>query len=73
MGKNADKVMVFGYVRVSTTGQVKEGYSLEQQKEEITSFCKDNGYELVKIEGLAQRLMNSDGLTVSMKPEYLTD
>ena len=41
--------MVFGYVRVSTTGQVKEGFSLGQQKEEIARFCDENGYELVKV------------------------
>ena len=49
MGKNAGKIMVFGYVRVSTTGQVKEGFSLGQQKEEIARFCDENGYELVKV------------------------
>ncbi|MCP4605815.1 MAG: acyl-CoA dehydrogenase [Proteobacteria bacterium] len=31
------------------------------------------GYELPKIEGLAARLMNSDGLTVAMKPEFFED
>jgi butyryl-CoA dehydrogenase len=30
-------------------------------------------YELPKIEGLARRLMNSDGLTVGIKPEYFSD
>ena len=30
-------------------------------------------YELPKIEGLARRLMNSDGLTVEIKPEYFSD
>ena len=30
-------------------------------------------YELPKIKGLAKRLMNSDGLTVDMKPEYFSD
>ena len=30
-------------------------------------------YELPKIEGLARRLMNSDGLTVEMKPDYFSD
>ena len=49
MGENADKIMVFGYVRVSTTGQVKEGFSLEQQKEEIIKFCDENGYDLIKM------------------------
>jgi butyryl-CoA dehydrogenase len=30
-------------------------------------------YELPKIEGLAKRLMNSDGLTVEIKPDFLSD
>jgi alkylation response protein AidB-like acyl-CoA dehydrogenase len=30
-------------------------------------------YELPKIQGLAQRLMNSDGLTVEIRPEYFSD
>ncbi len=31
------------------------------------------GYELVKIDGLITRLMNSDGLTVEMQTEYFSD
>jgi len=31
------------------------------------------GYELPKAEGLANRLKNSDGLTVGMKPEWFSD
>jgi butyryl-CoA dehydrogenase len=30
-------------------------------------------YELPKIEGLASRLMNSDGLTITMNPEFFSD
>ena len=30
-------------------------------------------YELPKIEGLAKRLMDADGLTVEMKDSYFTD
>jgi len=30
-------------------------------------------YELPKIESLAKRLMNSDGLTVEIKPDYFSD
>jgi butyryl-CoA dehydrogenase len=30
-------------------------------------------YELPKIEGLAKRLMNSDGLTVEIEPDFLSD
>ena len=39
-----ENTSVFGYVRVSTAGQVKEGFSLEQQKEEIAKFCEENYY-----------------------------
>jgi len=49
MGESMENTRVFGYVRVSTTGQVKEGFSLEQQKEEIIKFCDENRYELVKM------------------------
>ena len=30
-------------------------------------------YELPKIEGLARRLMNTDGLTVEIKPDFFSD
>ena len=40
-----DKVL--GYIRVSTVGQVKEGYSLGEQLDEIEKFCTANGYNLV--------------------------
>ena len=39
-----EKTMVYGYVRMSTAGRVKEGFSLEQQKEEIVNFCEENNY-----------------------------
>ncbi|WCN36410.1 recombinase family protein [Aneurinibacillus uraniidurans] len=38
---------VVGYVRVSTTGQVKDGYSLAYQVEEIERYCEANGLDLV--------------------------
>ncbi len=37
-----EKTEVFGYVRASTAGQVKEGFSREQQKEKIDNFCEEN-------------------------------
>ena len=40
---------VYGYIRVSTELQKNEGYSIEDQKQVITKFCKDNNLELVKI------------------------
>ena len=38
MSSDTESTKVFGYVRVSTTGQVKE---------EIIKFCQDNDYELL--------------------------
>lgn len=63
-----EEIKVFGYVRVSTTGQVKEGFSLEQQKEEISRFCQDNGYELVRIyedAGISGAKVNEDDLSIT--------
>lgn len=40
---------VIGYIRVSTLGQVKDGYSLSYQKDEIKSFCKKQGWSLLEI------------------------
>lgn len=37
-----------GYIRVSTVNQVKEGYSLGEQLDEIEKFCKANGLNLVE-------------------------
>lgn len=39
---------VLGYIRVSTVKQVKEGYSLGEQLDEIEKFCKANGFNLVE-------------------------
>jgi len=36
-----------GYVRVSTQGQVRDGYSLAYQRDEIMRYCTDNGIELM--------------------------
>jgi DNA invertase Pin-like site-specific DNA recombinase len=38
-----------GYIRVSTKGQAKDGYSLDQQRDEIERFCKDQDIHLVDI------------------------
>ncbi len=40
---------VLGYIRVSTIGQVKEGYSLGEQKDEIERFCEANSFNLLEI------------------------
>ena len=53
---------VVGYVRVSTEGQVEHGHSLDEQAEQITSWCAQHGYELVAIyreEGVTGR---ADGM-----------
>lgn len=39
----------------------------------LSTFRYFFGYELPKIEGLAERLQNGDGLTVTMKNEYFED
>ncbi len=38
-----------GYIRVSTQGQVRDGYSLAYQLDEIMRYCADNGIELVTV------------------------
>ncbi len=37
------------YLRVSTEDQVKEGYSLEVQREYLESFAKREGLEIFKV------------------------
>lgn len=39
---------VIGYIRVSTIGQVKDGYSLDYQRDEIKTFCKKQGWNLLE-------------------------
>lgn len=58
---------VVGYVRVSTMGQVKDGYSLTYQTEEIQQYCEHNNLELVHIyedRGISGAKVDEDGLTV---------
>jgi site-specific DNA recombinase len=42
-------VNVIGYIRVSTLGQAKDGYSLSYQKDEIKSYCKKQGWNLLEV------------------------
>ncbi len=44
-----NSIKVFGYIRVSTEGQVKQGYSLGEQQAEIEKYCGCHGYELAGI------------------------
>jgi len=39
----------------------------------LAAFRYFFGYELPKIQGLSDRLLNSDGLTVKMKNDYFED
>lgn len=63
--KRMEKVV--GYVRVSTKGQVKDGYSLSYQVEEIERFCKENNLEMLGIskdEGISGAKVDENGLTI---------
>lgn len=42
-------INVYGYIRVSTDGQAKQGYSLAEQQAEIEKYCKEKGYNLIEI------------------------
>lgn len=58
---------VFGYIRVSTKNQVREGYSLSYQREEITKYCEANNLELLHIyedAGISGAKVDEDDLTV---------
>jgi site-specific DNA recombinase len=59
-----------GYIRVSTTKQAEEGYSLEAQESKIIAWCAYNGYQLVDIkkdEGYSAKDMKKrDGLEAAL-------
>lgn len=42
-------VSVYGFIRVSTEGQVKQGYSLAEQRAEIEKYCSSKSYNLLEI------------------------
>ena len=42
-------VNVYGYIRVSTEGQVKQGYSLAEQRAEFEKYCSSKSYNLIEI------------------------
>lgn len=72
------KDRVIGYVRVSTQGQVKEGYSLGYQVEEIQRFCAHHNLELLDIykdEGISGAKVDEDELTIEREglQEMLSD
>lgn len=58
---------VVGYIRVSTEGQVRDGYSLAYQVEEIERYCNENNLELLRVyedRGLSGAIVDEEGLTV---------
>jgi DNA invertase Pin-like site-specific DNA recombinase len=60
-------VNVFGYSRVSTIGQAKEGYSLTEQREEIVRFCQENSFNLMDVfsdEGISGAKANEDEMSI---------
>ena len=60
-----DKVV--GYIRVSTSGQVKDGYSLQYQVDEIKAYCTCQGFELVDLfedRGVSGAKADEEDLTI---------
>ncbi|WP_141336208.1 recombinase family protein, partial [Paenibacillus sp. tmac-D7] len=58
---------VIGYIRVSTQGQAKDGYSLSYQQDEIEAYCKTQGWNLLyvfKDEGISGAKIDEDALEV---------
>ena len=56
-----------GYIRVSTQGQVRDGYSLAYQREEIMRYCAVNEIELIAIyedKGISGAKVDEEELTV---------
>jgi DNA invertase Pin-like site-specific DNA recombinase len=69
---------VVGYIRVSTQGQVKDGYSIAYQEEEIKSFCTRHNLELLDIykdEGISGAKVDEDDLIIERESlqELLSD
>ena len=60
-------INVLGYIRVSTVNQVKEGYSLGEQMDEIEKFCTANGFNLIdtfRDEGKSGAKTDADETTI---------
>ncbi|NQX64621.1 recombinase family protein [Paenibacillus alba] len=58
---------VIGYIRVSTAGQAKDGYSLSYQQEEIESYCQQQGWNLLQVfsdEGISGAKVDEDAMEV---------
>lgn len=62
-----NSVNVYGYIRVSTEGQAKQGYSLAEQRTEIENYCSYKSYNLVNIfkdEGISGAKANEDEMCI---------
>ena len=60
-------IKVVGYIRVSTEGQVKQGYSLAEQQAEIEKYCRYKSYKLINVfrdEGISGAKANEDELCI---------
>ena len=58
---------VVGYIRVFTQGQVKEGYGLKYQEDEIKAFCEEQVLNLIHIfrdEGISGAKLNEEELEI---------
>ena len=58
---------VVGYIRVSTQGQARDGYSLKYQEDEIKAYCKEHGLKLIHIfrdEGISGAKLNEEALEI---------
>lgn len=58
---------VVGYIRVSTQGQAKDGYSLKYQEDEIKAYCEEQGWNLIHIfrdEGIRGARLNEEALEI---------
>lgn len=58
---------VIGYIRVSTQGQARDGYSLAYQEDEIKAYCHAQGYTLLhlfKDEGISGAKVDEEALEV---------
>jgi site-specific DNA recombinase len=58
---------VIGYIRVSTQGQAKDGYSLSYQEDEIKAYCQTQGWNLLHIfrdEGISGAKVDEEAFEV---------
>lgn len=67
------KLNVIGYIRVSTQGQARDGYSLKYQEEDIIAYCDENNLNLINVfrdEGISGAKLNEEwcyGFTRGLK------